>query len=128
MTFLDYKTALVTGASAGIGATIVETLRRNNLDVHALSRQLRLDVSGKRVRVTEICPDRTETEIFGLALGKPDAAGKTFFDGYETLQPLDVADAVAYAIDAPAHVNVGLIEIMPTFQVPGGMQFTRRPT
>jgi NADP-dependent 3-hydroxy acid dehydrogenase YdfG len=38
MPFSDYKTALVTGASSGIGAAIVERFRRENIEVHALAR------------------------------------------------------------------------------------------
>ncbi|WP_431323836.1 SDR family oxidoreductase [Rhizobium sp. YTU87027] len=38
MSFSDYKTALVTGASSGIGAAVVERLRRENLEVHAVAR------------------------------------------------------------------------------------------
>lgn len=38
MPFSDYKTALVTGASSGIGAAVVERLRRENIEVHAVAR------------------------------------------------------------------------------------------
>ena len=34
----DYKTAHVTGASSGIGAAVVERLRSEGLQVHALAR------------------------------------------------------------------------------------------
>jgi NADP-dependent 3-hydroxy acid dehydrogenase YdfG len=98
--------------------------------VHQISRQLRNDTVGKRIRVTEIAPGRVETEIFGRNLGgTPEAmqeAWETFYEGYESLTTADIVDTIDYAIAAPRHVNLGLIEIMPTFQVPGGLTFDRR--
>ena len=98
--------------------------------VHQISRQLRNDTVGKRIRVTEICPGRVETEIFGRNMGgSPEAmeeAWKTYYEGYESLTTQDITDTVDFAIQAPRHVNLGLIEIMPTFQVPGGLTFDRR--
>ncbi|GAA3569261.1 SDR family oxidoreductase [Amycolatopsis ultiminotia] len=94
--------------------------------VHTLSRQLRVDGYGKRVRITEICPGRVETEIFGRVLGDPAQAQREFFDGYESLKPEDIASAIEFAIASPRHMNVGHIEILPTFQVPGGLNFERR--
>jgi NADP-dependent 3-hydroxy acid dehydrogenase YdfG len=98
--------------------------------VHQISRQLRNDTVGKRIRVTEICPGRVETEIFGRNMGgTPEAmeeAWKTYYEGYESLTTDDIVNALDYAIEAPGHVNVGMMEIMPTFQVPGGLTFHRR--
>ncbi|QCO96632.1 SDR family oxidoreductase [Arthrobacter sp. 24S4-2] len=98
--------------------------------VHQISRQLRNDTVGKRIRVTEICPGRVETEIFGRNLGgTPEAmeeAWKTYYEGYESLTTDDIVNALDYAIEAPGHVNLGMMEIMPTFQVPGGLVFDRR--
>jgi NADP-dependent 3-hydroxy acid dehydrogenase YdfG len=93
---------------------------------HMLSRQLRVDTFGRRIRVTEICPGRVETEIFGRLLGDMDEAQRRYYDGYESLTPGDIADAVEYAVGTPRHVNIGHIEILPTFQVPGGLEFERR--
>lgn len=38
MPFSDYRTALVTGASGGIGAAVVERFAREGIEVHALAR------------------------------------------------------------------------------------------
>lgn len=98
--------------------------------IHQLSRQLRNDTLGKRIRVTEISPGRIETEIFSRNLGgtpESDAeAWATYFEGYESLTVPDVIAALEFAIGSPRHVNVGLIELMPTFQVPGGLTFDRQ--
>ena len=98
--------------------------------VHQISRQLRNDTIGKRIRVTEICPGRVETEIFGRNLGgTPEAmqeAWETYYEGYESITVDDIAATIEFAIEAPRHVNLGLIEVLPTFQVPGGLEFIRR--
>jgi NADP-dependent 3-hydroxy acid dehydrogenase YdfG len=98
--------------------------------VHQISRQLRNDTVGKRIRVTEICPGRVETEIFGRNMGGTpeamDEAWKTYYQGYESLTTDDIVNALDYAIEAPGHVNLGMMEITPTFQVPGGLVFDRR--
>ncbi|WFR68248.1 SDR family oxidoreductase [Curtobacterium flaccumfaciens] len=99
--------------------------------VAQLSRQLRNDTLGKRIRVTEISPGRVETEIFGRNLGgSPEAmreAWDTYYEGYESLTTADIVAAVDFAVSSPRHVNVGFVELMPTFQVPGGLTFDRRP-
>ena len=38
----------------------------------------------------------------------------------------DIADAVEYAIETPQYVNIGLIELLPTLQVPGGLRTGKR--
>lgn len=94
--------------------------------VHALSRQLRVDCYGKRVRITEICPGRVATDIFGNVSGDHEQAKKQFIDGFELPKAEDIADCVAFSLAAPVAVNIGNIEITPTLQVPGGLS-TMRP-
>jgi NADP-dependent 3-hydroxy acid dehydrogenase YdfG len=94
--------------------------------VSMLSRQLRIDAFGKRVRVTEICPGRVATDIFAHVHGDTPETRAKFIDGYELPEASDVADAIAFAVAAPVAVNIGHIEITPTLQVPGGLS-TARP-
>ncbi|MCA0244125.1 MAG: SDR family oxidoreductase [Proteobacteria bacterium] len=93
--------------------------------VSMLSRQLRIDAFGRRVRVTEVCPGRVATDIFAHVHGDSAAIREKFIDGFELPQAADIADAIAFAIAAPVAVNIGHLEITPTLQVPGGLQTTR---
>jgi len=93
--------------------------------VHMLSRQLRVDLYGKLVRVTEICPGRVATDIFVHVHGDTAETRERFIEGFLLPEASDIADAIAFAIAAPISVNVSLIEIMPTLQVPGGLRTMR---
>ena len=95
--------------------------------MHTVSRQLRVDAFGRRIRVTEISPGRTETDIFAhVEKIDPDEARKKYFDGFEMPQTSDIADAVEYAVGTPHYVNINLIELLPTLQVPGGLRTAKR--
>jgi NADP-dependent 3-hydroxy acid dehydrogenase YdfG len=89
--------------------------------ISMLSRQLRIDAFGRRVRVTEICPGRVATEIFAHVHGDTPETRERFVEGYELPEAKDIADAIAFAISAPVAVNIGHMEITPTLQVPGGL-------
>lgn len=91
-----------------------------------LSNQLRLDVFGRRVRVTEICPGRVATDIFAHVHGDTPEIRERFLEGFELPSAQDIAEAIAFAIAAPVAVNIGHMEITPTLQVMGGLQ-TARP-
>ena len=94
--------------------------------VSMLSKQLRVDCYGRRVRVTEICPGRVATDIFAHVHGDSKDTYERFIEGFELPTAEDIADAVAFAIAAPVAVNIGHMEITPTLQVPGGLS-TMRP-
>lgn len=95
--------------------------------MHTVSRQLRVDAFGRRVRVTEISPGRVETDIFARVekISAEEAKAK-YFEGMEMPQVSDIADAVEYAVGTPNYVNIGMIELLPTLQVPGGLRTGKR--
>ncbi|MGI9424036.1 MAG: SDR family oxidoreductase [Hyphomicrobiaceae bacterium] len=88
--------------------------------VHLFNQNLRLELMGTGVRITEILPGRVETEMFEQAIQREQDRRK-FIEEMKLLQPEDIASAVAYAIQAPWHVNINSIELMPTEQIPFGM-------
>jgi NADP-dependent 3-hydroxy acid dehydrogenase YdfG len=99
-----------------LGSTLYGTAKGA---IHLMSQNLRLELAGTGVRVTEICPGRGESEFLEKAWGAERAA--ELVAGIEILTAEDVAEAVIYALDVPWRVNVSLIELTPTEQIPGGL-------
>lgn len=84
--------------------------------VAQFSLNLRADLLGTRVRVTNIEPGMVETEFSVVRFaGDADRAKQVYAD----MQPMtgdDIADAVFWATNVPPHVNVNRIELMPVVQ------------
>ena len=87
--------------------------------IHSFAQHLRMELKGSGVRQTEVCPGRIATEFFDTAFKSEDDR-KAFMDGFEALKAEDIVAAIMYAIGTPLHVNVSLIELTPTQQMPGG--------
>ncbi|MFB7843401.1 SDR family oxidoreductase [Microbacterium sp. NPDC056052] len=79
---------------------------------------LRQELNGEPIRVTEIAPGLVHTEEFTLRrLGGDEVAAEAVYSGVEApLVAEDVADVIAYALNAPAHVNLDLVVIRPVAQ------------
>jgi len=91
--------------------------------VHLISQNLRLELRGAGVRVSEICPGRVTTEFFEVAVPDPAGSGIDKSPPIRALEADDVAAALVWALGAPAHVNVSMIELQPTEQFFGGVGF-----
>ncbi len=79
---------------------------------------LRLELNGEPIRVTQVAPGMVRTEEFSLNRLRGDQnAADGIYDGVEApLVADDVADVIAYALQAPAHVNLDLITLRPVAQ------------
>ena len=82
--------------------------------VHALRQEL----NGEPIRVIEIAPGMVRTEEFTRnRLGGDQAGADALYEGVEApLVAEDVADVIAYALDAPGHVNLDLVTVRPVAQ------------
>jgi NADP-dependent 3-hydroxy acid dehydrogenase YdfG len=68
--------------------------------IHSLSRALRIELNGTKIRHTEICPGRTSTSFFQSAF--PDKkARSSFVDQIRNLDPEDIAAAIKKVYDIP---------------------------
>ena len=89
--------------------------------IHNMSANLRMELFGTNVRVTELRPGRVRTgmhaEMYAGDHAKSDAL---LYDPYECLTAEDIAETLRFVLDAPARVRVAQIEVVPTRQVIGG--------
>ena len=93
--------------------------------IHSLSQQLRVDLYGTSVRVTEVSPGRVATSIFQNPATSDDRDAH-FVGEFETLQPEDIVEAIAFAVGSPMRMNVAMLEVVPTLQVVGELRFANR--
>ncbi len=92
--------------------------------VRQFSRNLRTDLLGTGIRVTSIEPGMAETEFSEVRLGD-QAKAKAVYAGMRPLVAADIARTIAWVVDAPGHVNIDNIEIMPTDQTFAGLAVHR---
>jgi NADP-dependent 3-hydroxy acid dehydrogenase YdfG len=85
---------------------------------HVLAGTLRLELSGKPVRVVEIAPGMVRTEEFSLNRYRGDAdRAAAVYGGVENpLTAEDVADTITWAVTRPPHVNIDLLVVRPLAQ------------
>ncbi|WP_326819754.1 SDR family oxidoreductase [Streptosporangium sp. NBC_01756] len=84
----------------------------------SMTEVLRLELCGEPVRIVEIAPGMVHTEEFALNRFRGDsAAADRVYQGVpDPLSADDVADAVAWCVTRPAHVNIDRLVIRPRAQ------------
>lgn len=84
--------------------------------VQQFSINLRCDLQGTGVRVTDIAPGMAETE-FTLVRTKGDQrASDNLYRGTTPLSAEDIAEHMFYVATLPDHININRLEVMPTRQ------------
>lgn len=95
--------------------------------VRQFSLNLRADLAGTRVRVTDIEPGLVAgTEFSQVRFAGDTARAATVYKGTEPLQAADVTDAVHWVATRPAHVNINTLELMPVCQSFAGLTISRK--
>ncbi len=84
--------------------------------VDAITKGMRIDLNAHGIKVTAIHPGLVETE-FSLVRFKGDEKRATsVYNGYQPLQPEDIADLILFALTRPAHVVVADLVVFPVAQ------------
>lgn len=84
--------------------------------VRALTEGINLDVAGTPIRVSSVDPGYVETEFSLVRFEGDEERARKVYQGFRPLSGEDVAEAVAWVIERPAHVNVLDVVLMPTAQ------------
>lgn len=94
--------------------------------VKAITDGLRIDVVDTPLRVTLIKPGLVETPFSTVRFHGDEERAAKVYTGIESLQAEDIADAVVYCANAPAHVQIAEMLILANRQANGSI-IIRKP-
>ncbi|MDX1918792.1 MAG: SDR family NAD(P)-dependent oxidoreductase [Candidatus Caenarcaniphilales bacterium] len=84
--------------------------------VHALSRGMKLDLLGTKIRVTLIAPGLVETEFSEVRFKGDRQKAKEVYSGLIPLTGEDIAETIAFALTCPPNINVSEMTVFPVAQ------------
>ncbi|WP_226063575.1 SDR family NAD(P)-dependent oxidoreductase [Kaistella polysaccharea] len=84
--------------------------------VDVISEGMRLELTEHGIKITNIQPGAVETDFSSVRFKGDEERAKTVYQGYEALKAIDIADAIAYCINAPKHVSISDLTIFPAAQ------------
>jgi 3-hydroxy acid dehydrogenase/malonic semialdehyde reductase len=85
--------------------------------VQQFSLNLRADLVGKNIRVTDIEPGMVGgSEFSKVRFDGDETRAASVYAGITPLSPEDIAETAAWLISLPRHMNINRIEMMPTCQ------------
>jgi 3-hydroxy acid dehydrogenase / malonic semialdehyde reductase len=94
--------------------------------VHQFSLNLRADLHGTAIRVTDIEPGLVGgTEFSNVRFKGDDTRAASLYANTQPLTPEDIADAVHWVTTRPAHVNINVMSLMPVVQSFGPLPVKR---
>ncbi|GEM78777.1 SDR family NAD(P)-dependent oxidoreductase [Vibrio superstes] len=84
--------------------------------VKQFSYNLRCDLQGTGVRVTDLSPGIAETEFTLVRTKGNQSASDNLYQGTTPLSAEDIAEQMFYIASLPEHININRVEVMPTRQ------------
>jgi 3-hydroxy acid dehydrogenase/malonic semialdehyde reductase len=93
--------------------------------VKQFSRNLRSDLAGTGINVTNIEPGLAHTEFSQVRFHGDKEKADSIYKDTLPLVAEDIAQTVFWSVSRPAHVNINSIEIMPTCQSWGPFTITK---
>lgn len=84
--------------------------------VEAISEGMRLDLTQYGIKVTNIAPGAVETEFSLVRFKGDENRAAKVYEGFDPLLAEDIANAIVYAVNAPARVTIADLTIYASAQ------------
>jgi 3-hydroxy acid dehydrogenase / malonic semialdehyde reductase len=84
--------------------------------VDALTRGIRIDLNPYGIKVTSINPGMVDTEFSLVRFKGDEGKASQVYKGLKPLMAEDIADVILYTLNAPSHVVLADVTILPTAQ------------
>jgi 3-hydroxy acid dehydrogenase/malonic semialdehyde reductase len=94
--------------------------------VYQFTLNLRADLAGTQVRVTDVEPGLCGgTEFSNVRFKGDDEKARKVYEGTQPLSAEDVAETIFWVASRPSHVNINSVQLMPVCQAFGPFAITR---
>lgn len=93
--------------------------------VRQFSLNLRCDLQGTGVRVTNLEPGLCESEFSLVRFSGDQSKCDAVYAGANPIQPKDIAETIFWVLSQPAHININSLELMPITQSWNNFAITR---
>lgn len=84
--------------------------------VDAINHGMRMDLNEQGIRVGAINPGLVETAFSEVRFKGDKERAKSVYEGFQALQPEDIADIIRFMVTRPGHVNIADLLVLPTAQ------------
>ena len=94
--------------------------------VKQFSLNLRSDLLGTGVRVTNIEPGMAESEFSVVRFAGDKAKADAVYQGVDPMTPEDIAETIHWVLNQPPRMNINRVEMMPVNQAFAGFAIHRQ--
>lgn len=84
--------------------------------VDAINQGMRIDLNASGIRVGAVNPGLVHTEFSKVRFKGDEERAEKVYQGFQPLQPEDIAEIIAFVVSRPYHVNIADLTVMPTAQ------------
>lgn len=120
---IPQMTARKSGHIINIGSTAAKEVYPNGNvycaskhAVDAINQGMRIDLNKHNIRVGAVHPGMVETDFSKVRFKNDDERADKVYQGFDCLQPEDIADIIHFVVSRPYHVNIADLVVLSTAQ------------